>query len=62
MKFVNNTDETIVLRPGEGISGGTTVREFHGTIYRMEVDRVSDGPKDASEFTNPVEREINRHD
>lgn len=62
MQISNNTDETIVLRPNECISGDTTTRSFNKNDFRIEVNRVNEGPDEVSEFTTPVERHINRFD
>ena len=42
MQLVNDTEDTIVLDPGEAITFTSTVRNFEGSVYRVSVDRVSE--------------------
>lgn len=38
MQFVNNTDKTIVLEPGEGVHGTTSILGFNGSLYRLQLE------------------------
>lgn len=54
VQFVNRTDEPITLEPGEAVSGHTTRHDFEGRTYRVELDALTEGPKDADELDSPV--------
>lgn len=50
MQIVNDTDERIVLEPGEGVSGDTVVHQSEGDTYRVALTGRVKGPSDKSEF------------
>ena len=62
MQIENASDETIVLRPGECVSGDSTIRSFDGSTSRVVMDRVNKGPANASEFITPVERHMEQYE
>jgi hypothetical protein len=62
MQIKNSSEETIVLRPGECISGDSTVRRFNNKTFRIEMERVNKGPLDSSEFTTPIERHMEKYE
>lgn len=60
VQFVNNTDETITLAPGEGMSlPYSTARRYEGDVYRVVAERQGD-VVDADELQSPLGRELDR--
>jgi len=58
MQIVNNTDETLTLEPGEGMSlPVSTIRQFESKPYRVVVDSQGE-VVDAEQLINPTEARI----
>lgn len=55
MRVVNGTDETIVLEPGEAIGADVHTHEYDGTMYRLGINHVTEGPKLLGDFTPYIE-------
>lgn len=52
MNFINNTNETITLEPGEGVTGSkVTVHSYEGKPYQLVMD-TSPEVMDASNLPN----------
>lgn len=61
-QFVNNTDERIVLEPGEGVSGSATIHQYESAVYRLILDEKDAGPKDADKFPTTRDYLDKKHD
>lgn len=60
VQFVNDTDERLVLEPGEAVSGDATINQFDGQTYRATLDRLNEGPKDADDLSHPADAYPNK--